>query len=238
MNRAKIKNDAKKMIEGNLWTILKPMLIVMIILGFVNVISEKVLQQATFVGTICSALLLLAGMPLSYGLDVFILKYVRKEQVDYDEIFKHYSKFVPIVLLGLLMLIIISLPYLIFAVPGILVANYYSKFVPMLALGLYMYIYNSLCSLLSVIPCIIAAILYSQAMFIMIDGEEKPVACIKKSKEMMYGYKWDYFVFMLSFFGWYLLCVLTMGIAIAYVAPYVSVSKALYYEELKKITKN
>ena len=203
MNREKIKNEAKKMIEGNLWTILKPMLIVMIILGFVNVISEKVLQQATFVGTMCSALLLLAGMPLSYGLDVFILKYVRKEQVDYDEIFKHYSKFVPIFLLGLLM-----------------------------------YIFIGLWSLLFVIPGIIAAISYSQAMFIMIDGEEEPGACIKKSKEMMYGYKWDYFVFMLSFFGWYLLCVLTMGIAIAYVAPYVSVSKALYYEELKKIKKN
>ena len=97
MNRAKIKNDAKKMIEGNLWTILKPMLIVMVVLGFVNVISEKVLQD-TFAGTMCSTLLSLAVMPLSYGLDVFILKYVRKEQVDYDEIFKHYSKFVPIFL--------------------------------------------------------------------------------------------------------------------------------------------
>ena len=72
MNRAKIKNDAKKMIEGNLWTILKPMLIVMIVLGFVNVISEKVLQD-TFAGTMCSTLLSLAVMPLSYGLDVFIL---------------------------------------------------------------------------------------------------------------------------------------------------------------------
>ena len=106
MNRAKIKNDAKKMIEGNLWTILKPMLIVMAVLGFVNVISEKVLQD-TFAGTMCSTLLSLAVMPLSYGLDVFILKYVRKEQVDYDEIFKHYSKFVPIFLLGLLMYIFI-----------------------------------------------------------------------------------------------------------------------------------
>lgn len=202
MNRAKIKNDAKKMIEGNLWTILKPMLIVMIVLGFVNVISEKVLQD-TFAGTMCSTLLSLAVMPLSYGLDVFILKYVRKEQVDYDEIFKHYSKFVPIFLLGLLM-----------------------------------YIFIGLWSLLFVIPGIIASISYSQAMFIMIDGEEEPGACIKKSKEMMYGYKLDYFVFMLSFFGWYLLCALTLGIALVYVAPYVSVSEALYYEELKKITKN
>lgn len=202
MNRAKIKNDAKKMIEGNLWTILKPMLIVMIVLGFVNVISEKVLQD-TFAGTMCSTLLSLAVMPLSYGLDVFILKYVRKEQVDYDEIFKHYSKFFPIFLLGLLM-----------------------------------YIFIGLWSLLFVIPGIIAAISYSQAMFIMIDGEEEPDACIKKSKEMMYGYKLDYSVFMLSFFGWYLLCALTLGIALVYVAPYVSVSQALYYEELKKITKN
>ena len=202
MNRAKIKNDAKKIIEGNLWTILKPMLIVMIVLGLVNVISEKALQD-TFAGTMCSTLLSLAVMPLSYGLDVFILKYVRKEQVEYDEIFKYYSKFVPIFLLGLLMSIFIGLWSLLFVIPGI-----------------------------------IAAISYSQAMFIMIDGEEEPSACIKKSKEMMYGYKWDYFVFMLSFFGWYLLCALTLGIALVYVGPYVSVSEALYYEELKKITKN
>ena len=203
MNRAKIKNDAKKMIEGNLWTILKPALIVIVISTLAGGISSAIFTDDTFLGQLCTYLISLATMPLSYGLTAFILKFVRKEEVEYDEVFKYYSKFVPIFLLGLLM-----------------------------------YIFIGLWSLLFVIPGIIAAISYSQAMYIMIDGEEEPGACIKKSKEMMYGYKWDYFVFMLSFFGWYLLCALTMGIALVYVAPYVSVSEALYYEELKKITKN
>lgn len=203
MNRAKIKNDAKKMIEGNLWTIFKPILIVMVILSLVNGVSGRIFNQDTFLGTTCTTLVSLAVMPLSYGLEVFILKYIRKEQVDYDEVFKHYSKFVPIFLLDLLISIFVGL-----------------------------------WSILLIIPGIIAAISYSQSTYIMIDGEEEPGACIKKSKEMMYGYKWDYFVFMLSFFGWYLLSALTFGIALVYVAPYVSVSRALYYEELKKITKN
>ena len=61
---------------------------------------------------------------------------------------------------------------------------------------------------------------------------------VKKSKEMMLGYKNDYFLFMLSFTGWILFSILTLGIGLIYVIPYITVCQALYYEELKKITKN
>lgn len=117
------------------------------------------------------------------------------------------------------------------------VFKYYKNFAPIILLSVLISIYTSLLTLLLIIPGIIAAISYQQATFIMIDGEEDPKECIRKSKEMMKGYKMDYFTFMLSFVGWYLLVLLTLGIAAVYVIPYVSVSQALYYDEMKKIQK-
>lgn len=203
MNRVKIKNEAKKIIEGNLWKILTPMIIVMVISSLAGGLTQTIFNSETTLGSFCTTLVTLALLPLEYGLTVFILKFTRHEEVDYDEVFKYYSKFVPIFLLGLLTSIFIGL-----------------------------------WSLLLIVPGIIASLSYSQSIYIMIDGEEEPKKCIDKSKQMMYGYKWDYFNFMLSFIGWYLLCIVTLGIALVYVAPYVSVSQALYYEELKKVTKN
>lgn len=203
MDRVKIKNEAKKIIEGNLWNILKPMIIIMVISSLAGGLAKFVFNPDTALGTLCNTLVTLALLPLEYGLLVFILKFTRHENVEYDEVFKYYNKFVSIFLLGLLTSIFIGLWSLLFVIPGI-----------------------------------IASLSYSQSMYIMIDGEEDPKKCIDKSKQMMYGYKWDYFTFMFSFIGWYLLCVVTLGIVLVYVTPYVSVAQALYYEELKKVTKN
>ena len=57
---------------------------------------------------------------------------------------------------------------------------------------------------------------------------------IKASWEMMKGYKWKLFVFDLSFIGWIILDILTLGIlGIFYVNPYIGSSHAAFYEALK-----
>ena len=56
---------------------------------------------------------------------------------------------------------------------------------------------------------------------------------LRKSKEMMDGYKWKYFCLGLRFIGWALLCVLTLGIGILWLSPYVQVSYAKFYEDVK-----
>jgi uncharacterized membrane protein len=91
--------------------------------------------------------------------------------------------------------------------------------------------------LLLIIPGIIAAISFAMASRIYIDGEKDPMTCIRKSRKMMYGYKFDYFMFLMSFLGWIFLGIMTFGIALIYVIPYIVLGSTLYYEELKKITK-
>lgn len=97
-----------------------------------------------------------------------------------------------------------------------------------------LYIYVFLWSLLLVIPGIIKAIEYSQVAFILRDNPEiSENAAIEKSMAMMLGHRWQYFKLQLSFIGWWLLVIVTLGVAALWVQPYVCAACANFYEELK-----
>lgn len=91
----------------------------------------------------------------------------------------------------------------------------------------------ALASLLFVIPGIILALGYSMVTYLVVDTELSGVDAMKKSREMMKGYKWDYLVFGLSFFGWIILLPFTLGILAIWLVPYMTVAEAIYYDRLK-----
>ncbi|MBR1798850.1 MAG: DUF975 family protein [Bacteroidales bacterium] len=96
-------------------------------------------------------------------------------------------------------------------------------------------LYTSLWTLLLIIPGIIMAYAYAMTPYILHDQPElSPHQCIVRSKEMMRGYKWKLFCLDLSFIGWLLLCVITLGILSFWVHPYMECARARFYEELKK----
>ena len=96
-------------------------------------------------------------------------------------------------------------------------------------------IFVFLWSLLFTIPGIIASLSYSQTSFIIAENDSiTALEAIKKSKEMMKGNKWKYFCLSLRFFGWGLLCILTLGIGFLWLHPYSYVSLAQFYDDLKK----
>ena len=88
--------------------------------------------------------------------------------------------------------------------------------------------------LLLIIPGIIASIAYSQTFYILAEDDTiGSMDALRKSKEMMNGYKWKYFCLVLRFVGWFLLCILTFGIGFLWLSPYIQVSYAKFYEDLK-----
>jgi len=104
------------------------------------------------------------------------------------------------------------------------------------ALGAYllMVLFIILWMLLLIIPGIIASISYSMTFYILADDNSiSAMDAIKKSKKMMYGYKWKYFCLGLRFFGWALLCILTLGIGFLWLMPYIQVSMAKFYDDIK-----
>ena len=97
-------------------------------------------------------------------------------------------------------------------------------------------IFISLWSLLLVIPGIIKAYEYRMVPYILADNPNlSAMDCLKRSKEMMKGQKWNAFVLDLSFLGWMLLSGITVGLlGIFYVNPYIQATYAELYLELKK----
>ncbi len=87
--------------------------------------------------------------------------------------------------------------------------------------------------ILLIIPGIIAAIAYSQTYYILAEDDSiGPLQAITKSKEMMKGNKWKYFCLGLRFIGWGLLCILTLGIGYLWLAPYMMISYAKFYDDI------
>jgi len=96
-------------------------------------------------------------------------------------------------------------------------------------------LYALLWLLLFIIPGIIAFLSYSQALFIVADDPGiRANDAIKKSKQMMYGYKKQYFFLGLRMAVLGLLCILTLGIGFIWLMPYAMTCFALFYEEVKK----
>jgi len=114
----------------------------------------------------------------------------------------------------------------------------YSIFGLVLLTALYISVMTTLWTLLFIIPGIIYAYKVIMVPFLLVDdgGEKKTISeLVETSKNMMDGYKMDYFIFQLSFIGWVLLGIFTLGIAFIWVVPYVEVANVMYYEELKKL---
>lgn len=85
------------------------------------------------------------------------------------------------------------------------------------------------------IPGIIATYRYRMAKFILLDNPDMGVMdCIRASKQMMKGHKWECFVLELSFIGWQLLAGLPyIGYAVMiWTAPYINTTMVLYYMAL------
>lgn len=92
--------------------------------------------------------------------------------------------------------------------------------------------------ILLIIPGIMIAFSLVMVGYLLADSKETSISeaknIIRESIEMMNGYKLDYFIFELSFIGWYFLGAITFGIAYIYVIPYFTFANTLYYQRLKE----
>ena len=94
-------------------------------------------------------------------------------------------------------------------------------------------VYAFLWMLLLIIPGIIATYRYRMTDFLLAeDPTLAPDEAISRSKELMDGRKFDLFVLDLSFIGWDLLCILTLGIGYLWLNPYKQASYTAFYRSL------
>ena len=100
--------------------------------------------------------------------------------------------------------------------------------------GFLMMLFTYLWMLLLIVPGIIKAFAYSMTPYILKDYPELSAnQAINLSIKMMKGHKFDYFYLQLSFIGWGLLSILTLGIGYIWLMPYMYASMAAFYEDIK-----
>ena len=88
--------------------------------------------------------------------------------------------------------------------------------------------------ILLIIPGIIVALALSQTWFILAENPSMDsYSAVVKSKDMMNGYKWQYFKIGLRLFVLGILCLLTLGIGFLWLIPYQYVVYAEFYEQVK-----
>lgn len=111
---------------------------------------------------------------------------------------------------------------------------YYDKIGVLILINILVGLLTVLGCILLIIPGFIIALALTMVFYIFVDNDSLTASeYLQRSKEMMNGYKWNYFCFCLSFIGWILLCVLV--VPVIWVVPYVTTAQALYYEELKNV---
>ncbi|GAF36066.1 DUF975 family protein [Lentilactobacillus farraginis] len=120
---------------------------------------------------------------------------------------------------------------------SLFVFNNGDYFIGAVLISILKYIFITLWTFLLIVPGIIKMMAYSQTFYIYRDAIDNGehigyTEAITRSRQMMDGHKAEYFVLQLSFIGWYLLIVVTLGLAAIWVQPYISLSLANYYNEL------
>ena len=94
-------------------------------------------------------------------------------------------------------------------------------------------LYVVLWSLLLIIPGIIKGLSYAMTPFILEDHPELTASqAIRRSMELMDGHKGELFLLELTFIGWELLNILTLGIGSLWLNPYKNAACAVFYREL------
>ena len=88
-------------------------------------------------------------------------------------------------------------------------------------------------SLLLIIPGIIKAYEYSQILYVALDKPNlSPKEILAESSRIMNGNKANLFLLQLSFIGWALLVVVTLGLANIYVVPFYQMTHTEFYIQL------
>lgn len=114
----------------------------------------------------------------------------------------------------------------------------FKNFGTTLVAGILVPIFTALWTLLFFIPGIVKSYSYSMTYYILNDNPDMTASeAITESRRIMDGNKWRLFCLDFSFIGWMILSVFTFGILIFWVAPYMQMARAEFYESIKSAQK-
>lgn len=110
----------------------------------------------------------------------------------------------------------------------------YGMFFKVIGLAIVQFFFIFLWFLLLVVPGIIKSFSYMLTFYILRDEPSIGILeAITRSRKMMDGHKMEAFMLLLSFIGWALLGIVTLGLAFLWITPYFSVTFVKFYDRVR-----
>ena len=224
LTRQELKAQARKQIQGNIG-----ISFLCFAVYFALILSISMVTALIPIFSILIGMFLMP--PLALGLIRVYVEISYGNRPEISLLFSGFQQYTQTFLVSLL-LSAVSLPFsLLSSIPAAVIFGIYLVNVSAALNALPLYIVW-LIFLSIIFYCIVLG--FSMVYYIMVEQPElSAVDVMKASWYMMKGNRWDYFVFTLSFLPWILLCIVTLGFAYIYVAPYLNVASVNYYHNIK-----
>lgn len=232
-----LKATARQTLLGHYGLLIGAKLVVSILFGLIETPFSRMIQEGIYydrlfriiwgyVGLIFISLITdLFGVGLIY----MQLKIARKKGIQFSDLLHAFrstpNKFIGITIVTILIDFVCTLPGAILVVLGSLNIKTFS-----LLSGTFFVLIGAAVLIIGVIILIILNLALSLSPYLLIDHPEYGVmGTLRESMRLMRRKKGRLFVLYLSFIGWYLLGLVTLGIGMFWIQPYVHQTRTQFY---------
>ncbi|EGT3616847.1 DUF975 family protein [Clostridium perfringens] len=235
MTRKEIKSIAKSKLKGRWFNIVLLTLIIALIEFGVNQIIGRTDGVVSTVLRIVNNFLLMPAITAT-GI-IYTIKFVKSDKIiplgEAIPAVKTWGRFI----MAMLVTMIFSIPIWIFVFIANIILVFsvtslhnamlmgQSAINPVIALWGIILVMIIFVALLAVI----LGILLFPLPYLMAEEDCGIWEAVKKSFSIMNGHRWELFVMGLSFLGWIVLSLLTLGIGLLWLLPYIQVTLRVYY---------
>lgn len=236
LSASEIRKQARTNLQGKWSSVIVIALIYMAITFAISLASN-------FIPFLSIAILIIT-VPLQYGLIYSFIKIYRNEEYSYGDLFTSaFNNFAMIwkvvgnQLLKLIVPIILVIVSVFILVGGIvftfIASNTASDSSTIFTiLAIIFLIVGYILYIASLIFLLVKELLYVLSYYIMHDNPNMTAKeIVEESEKVMRGQRGKYFCLELSFLGWMLLALLTFGIGLIFVMPYMQISIVAFYED-------
>lgn len=223
------------------------LMFVSIVYGTLSFIAAAVvdtlsmLPQKNAAGTVLSLVLSFAAFVfvtiLQTGFSFISLNIVRTGRAKLRDLFLgfryHPGRLVCLCLIKGLIRYVCMLPVIILSIAFLYSGTHVRLFGRTIRSGWEFALFSAACIVLSVVLLVAFDLLFSQSLYLFIDHQQMDAAgCLKESCRLMRKNRMRLFLLNLSLIGYWMLVILSFGIAIICVKPYSDLSNATFYVEL------
>lgn len=126
MDFKEIKSKAKEKINGKLWDVWKPAIIIGFISMIISVIATSIFGNESTTTELVTALFSILLIPAEVGYISYMLKFVRGEEYDINELKTYYGQIGILIIINILVYIFVLLGFICLIIPGIILSFAYT----------------------------------------------------------------------------------------------------------------